>query len=79
MVKVKIRDETKDEKFKRIAEARTNKILKLLSLLRNCSNVHIYSYSESQINRIFRALDDELKITKLAFYHHKKKEDGFKL
>ena len=33
-----MKDETKREKFVRIAEARTNKILNMIQLLGNCSN-----------------------------------------
>jgi hypothetical protein len=79
MVKVRIENETKEEKFKRIAESRVNKILEQIAILRNCSNTQVYSYSESQINRIFKALEEELRATKLAFHGNRKTRRGIRL
>lgn len=45
----------KQENFKRIAEARTNKIIFLISKLNNLSNSSYYEYSDEQINAIFDA------------------------
>ena len=41
--------ETKKEKFVRIAEARTNKIIDMIKLLGNCSNKAVYDYSKEDI------------------------------
>ncbi|MBI3032045.1 hypothetical protein HYY69_01110 [Candidatus Woesearchaeota archaeon] len=79
MVKVRIENETKEEKFKRLAEARVNKLLEQFAILRNCSNTQVYSYSEPQINKIFKALEEELRITKAAFQSNKKARKGIKL
>ena len=79
MVKIRVNGETKEEKFRRIAEARANKILSLMSLLRNCSSTSTYSYSDSQINKIFKALEDELRLTKLAFQSAKHRKPGIRL
>ena len=49
--------ESKREKFVRIAEARTNKILNMVDLLGNCSNPSIYEYSQSDVNQIFSAIE----------------------
>lgn len=38
--------ETNNEKFIRIAEARTNKIIDMIKLLGNCSNMNTYQYSK---------------------------------
>ena len=79
MVKVRIENETKEEKFKRLAESRVNKLLEQFAILRNCSNTQVYSYSEPQINKIFKALEEELRITKAAFQSNKKVRKGIKL
>ena len=79
MVKVRIDNETKEEKFKRIAEARVNKLLEQFAILRNCSNAQVYAYSESQVNKIFKALDEELRITKMVFQGSKKTRRGIRL
>ena len=53
--------ESKREKFVRIAEARTNKILNMVDLLGNCSNPSIYEYSQSDVNQIFSAIENAIK------------------
>ena len=79
MVKIKYVGESKEAKFRRIAGSRVNKILRLLAVLRNCSNTRVYDYSDAQVNKIFKAIEDELRVTKLSFKNHKKKQTGFKL
>ena len=59
--------ETKKEKFVRIAEARTNKIIDMIKLLGNCSNKAVYDYSKEDIQMIFSAIEDELKIARAKF------------
>ena len=64
-------DETKlaikRERFIRLAEARTNKIIKTIQLLSNCSNRASYLYYESDIEQIFTAIEDELEQTRNKF------------
>ncbi|MCG3254817.1 MAG: hypothetical protein KAU62_01935 [Candidatus Heimdallarchaeota archaeon] len=67
MVKPKIDNETKNQKFKRIASARTRKILNDLRLLGNCSNRRTYSYSQEEVNKIFNTIEKEIKRTKSLF------------
>ena len=61
MVKPKIENETRTEKFRRIAAARTNRVLNDLRLLGNCSNPGIYAYSKEDVDRIFTTIQKELK------------------
>jgi len=79
MVKERIDGETKEEKFKRIAEARVNKLLSQFAILRNCSNPRVYSYTDLQINKIFKALEEELRVTRQSFVVNKNKSRGIKL
>lgn len=67
MVKPKVEDETKNEKFKRIASGRTSRILEDLRLLGNCANPSNYEYMESDVARIFSVIEKELKRTKSLF------------
>ena len=53
-------EETKRDKFVRIAEARTNKIINMIQLLGNCSNQSLYEYSQKDVNKIFNAIQSEL-------------------
>ena len=58
---------TKNERFKRLAELRGNRIIKDLRLLSNLSNKSNYAYNEEEVRVIFSAIDDELKMTKQSF------------
>ncbi len=60
-------NESKRERFVRIAEARTNKILEMMRLLGNCSSKANYEYSDEDIKKIFGALEKEIKNTKNRF------------
>lgn len=71
--------ETKRERFIRLAEARTNKILEMMRLLGNCSSKANYEYSDDDIKQIFSALEKELKNTKNRFLGIDTKEERFTL
>ena len=60
-------EETKREKFVRLAEARTNKILDTLTLLGNCSNTGAYEYSQKDIDKIFKAIQTQVDDTRKRF------------
>jgi len=59
--------ESKSERFVRIAEARTNKIIDMIQLLGNCSNRATYDYSKEDIKKIFNAIETELRVAKSKF------------
>jgi len=65
-------DEKKD-RFRAVATRRTNNIIEQLRLLGNCANKHNYDYTDEEVNKIFKAVDEQLKETKLAFTKNKKK------
>lgn len=67
MVKPKVDDETKEAKFKRIATARTLKVLEDLRLLGNCANTSTYSYTKDDVNKIFSTIEKELKRVKSLY------------
>lgn len=60
-------NETSEERFKRLASARTNAILKRLDILGNCSNKQVYSYTKKDIDKIFSAIEMKMKQTKARF------------
>lgn len=70
--------ESKNEKFCRIAEYRTNKILDMLRLLGNCSNRSSYEYSEEQVEQIFKAIAQATDTAKSRFMA-KKEDKTFRL
>ncbi len=70
-------NETPEERFKRVAEARTNAILDKLRVLGNVSNRQIYGYSEEDIDKIFSVINKQLKGVRAKFNSHK--PERFKL
>lgn len=71
--------ESKRDRFVRLAEARTNKIIDMIRLLGNCSNKSNYDYTDTDIQKIFSAIDKELKNTKLKFSVSEVDDDKFRL
>lgn len=67
-------DETKRERFVRLAEARTNKIIDMLQLLGNCANTSTYEYTQDDVDKIFTAIQSQLNESKKAFQTSKKTE-----
>jgi len=74
MVKEKVQNETKEQKFRRIASARANRILDDLRLLGNCSNKSAYSYSDAEVNKIFSIIEKEMKRVRLMFENNKRRK-----
>lgn len=73
-------NESKRERFIRIAEARTNKILDMIKLLGNCSSKSNYEYTDEDVRKIFGAIEREIKNTKAKFNGSDElKEDRFTL
>jgi len=67
------------ENFIRLAEARTNKILKAIELLGNLSNKSYYEYTPEQVNSIFNAIQEELDSQKQKFNGKEDKVKKFRL
>ena len=59
--------ETKRQKFVRLAEARTNKIIGMLQVLGNCSNSSAYDYTQQDVDKIFLAIEAEVREAKKKF------------
>lgn len=70
--------ENKEQRFKRIASKRTEKVLDALRKLGNCSNRGVYSYSNEDVSKIFSAVDSEVKRIKVLF-NSKAKSNKFSL
>lgn len=69
--------ETKEEKFVRIAEYRMNKAIKDIESIRNLSNRSSYSYTEEQVNTMFQTLEDTVTDVKSAFAPKKVGKSAF--
>ena len=71
--------ESKRERFVRIVENRTNKIIDMLRLLGNCANKSNYDYTDADVQKIFNTLEKELKAAKIKYTSVGTEEDKFKL
>jgi len=71
------KNETKRERFRRLAALRTNEVLRRLRVLGNCANRSAYEYTEDEVNKIFSEIDKRMKEIKAKFHFSKKEE--FKL
>ena len=77
MDKQDLKNEHPRDRFKRLATARTNIVLKRLKVLGNCSNRNIYEYDEQDIDKVFSEIERKVKETKAKFHFPKKRD--FKL
>ena len=59
--------ETDRAKFVRLANARVNHAIRVIRLIGNLSNRSNYSYSDEDVAKIFRALQDELRVCRQRF------------
>lgn len=57
----------KKDRFIRIAEQRTQKIIKMIKLLGNCSDKKNYEYTEEDVQKIFKAIEAETKSAKARY------------
>ncbi|QFZ55531.1 hypothetical protein FEZ18_12340 [Oceanihabitans sp. IOP_32] len=53
--------ELKKDRFKRVASRRVDNILKGIRSLSKCSNTNNYEYNEDDLNKMLRAIRDEIR------------------
>ena len=66
-------NETRRQRFKRLATRRVNKALNQLRVLGNLANRSYYEYNEDDINKMFKTMDSQLKAVKGKFHTRPKK------
>lgn len=70
----------KHEKFRALAESRTNKAIEAIGRIGNLSNRQIYEFEEAEIKKIMRALRDAVAVVESRFQSLRGKSGGgFKL
>jgi lipid A disaccharide synthetase len=77
--KEEISVKSREERFKVVAGRRVQEILNKMRLLRNCANKMNYNYTEEQVSKIFKTIDEEWRNVKSEFNKHKTKHEEFKL
>lgn len=71
--------ENKSERFKRLAEKRTRKVLNEIRVLSNLSNKSLYHYDQAQLKKIFAAIRDSVLKAEARFKGEEESETEFKL
>ena len=59
--------ESKADKFRRLAAARGDRVIRELSLLGNLSNEGNYEYTDAEVQKLFSVIDAELRDCKARF------------
>tara|TARA_Y100001933_G_scaffold251389_1_gene288896 strand:- start:66 stop:305 length:240 start_codon:yes stop_codon:yes gene_type:complete len=70
--------ETKRERFHRIAANRMQNILTEMNRLSNCSNTAHYEYTEEDVQKIIKTLNEKFSQIKLSFKTGLNKTNKFK-
>ena len=74
-----IKQEQKRERFEKVATKRVRAILDKLRLLGNCANTATYNYTEEDTQKIFSAIDSELRRVKKSFFKNNGPRKNFSL
>ena len=72
-----MKGETKESRFKRIAEKRAQRVIDSLRSLSQCSNKRMYNWNNDQLKKIWNAVNESLKSCKESF--EKAEPEEFKL
>lgn len=59
--------ETKNERFRRLAASRGDRLIREIQLLGNLSNRKNYSYSADEVGQLFDPIEDELQQVRRLF------------
>jgi light-regulated signal transduction histidine kinase (bacteriophytochrome) len=67
--------EQKKDRFKRVASRRVDNILKDIRSLSKCSNTNNYEYNEDDLNKMIKAIREELKTMETIYRKNLKDEN----
>jgi hypothetical protein len=62
-----MKGETKEERFRRVAQKRVQNVLDSLRRLSQCANRRMYAWNEDQLAKIWAAVDGEVENCKTSF------------
>jgi hypothetical protein len=73
-------DRDKHQKFRELAESRTNKAIEAILRIGNLSNRQIYQFDDHEVRKVIRALKDAITMVEGRFQSPRNKGGGgFKL
>lgn len=70
---------TRRERFRKLAEPRVSRCLKVIGHVRNMANTAGYEYTPEEAKQIVEALENAVRITKDAFAGQKEAKRDFRL
>ena len=70
-------DESKKQRFKRIAVGRVNKAVKSIELIGNLGNTSLYESTPQDRKKIIKAVNDAVTQMKIELDGKSKKKEGF--
>ena len=68
--------EQKRQKFRALAEARTNKAIDAISRIGNLSNRQVYEFEEAEVRKVLRALREVVSAIEARFESPRSKTGG---
>ncbi|MFC1538926.1 hypothetical protein ACFL6H_05840 [Candidatus Latescibacterota bacterium] len=69
-----MRGETKEQRFKRVVEKRVQRVLDSLRSLSQCSNKRMYEWDDTQLQKIWSAIENEFARSRAHFENAKPEE-----
>ena len=66
--------ESKHDRFRRLAEQRVNRAIREMRLIGNLANRNNYEYTDGEVRALLSALERELKTTRAAFAVQRREE-----
>lgn len=55
------------DRFERVASKRVERVINDIRLLSNCSNTNNYEYTSSDVDKMMKAIKEELKLLEAAY------------
>jgi hypothetical protein len=71
-------NEDKRERFKRIATKRMQNVLKEMNRLANCSNTNTYEYTDRDVQKMIKTLNEKVHEMRISYRKGMKNDDEFK-
>ncbi len=67
MAKANKKPKSRKERFKDVAGRRVQKVLNDLDSLSNCANKSTYEYTDEEVRKMLRAINEKVTLLKVAF------------
>ncbi|EGK14559.1 hypothetical protein [Psychrobacter sanguinis] len=67
------------DRFERVASKRVERVINDIRLLSNCSNTNNYEYTSADVDKMLKAIRDEIKLLEASFKSGARDlDEGFK-